>query len=99
MAEYREEVPLDSFIAVKDLKSIIEEIIDGKLKKARFDRKFPAIVSSTPSGGYCDIQLQGSTNSISNVKIRDGLTIAYSDEVYITAINGSLNNIFIDLKK
>lgn len=78
---------------------IIEKIVDDRIKKLNFDRKVAATVVSFASG-YATIKLNDNLAvSISNVKVRDGLTLSANDQVYVTFINGSSSNFFVDLKK
>ena len=99
MREYRNEIPFDSSITIKDLEDIIRDIVKQEIKKIKADRKYRATIVQNNGDGTANIKLQDGTNIISNVKIREGLSLFADDEVYITAINGSLNNIFIDIKK
>ncbi len=77
---------------------IIEKIVDDRIKKLNFDRKVAATVVSF-ADGYATIKLNDNLASISNVKVRDGLTLSVDDQVYVTFINGSSSNFFVDLKK
>lgn len=96
MGEFKQQIPFDSFISIKDLDQIFREIVRQEFRKLKFDKSYPATIASTPSGGTADIKLQGGNTIIPNVKIRSGLTPSYGDQVYVRAINGSLNNLFID---
>ena len=83
------------------IKNLIEKMIDKKLKNLRYNKMIPAKVINVGSG-VADVILYdavSSTPTLTSVKIRDGITLISNDEVYLTAINGSLNNLFIDVKK
>lgn len=96
--EYINEIPFDDSNFIDYFKNIIKEVVRDEMKKLKFNRKVVAKVVSV-GVGVANIQLLDSSNTISNVKVRDGLTLDIDDYVYVEAINGSLNNIFIDIKK
>jgi len=96
--DYKEEISFENILATQLILEYIDKQIEKKIKALKFDRKIPAKVINVGTG-VADIQILGSQQTITNVKIRDGLTLNVNDEVYITCINGSLNNIFIDVRK
>jgi small nuclear ribonucleoprotein (snRNP)-like protein len=83
----------------KDLIDELKRIILKELRtELRFDKTYVAKVVAV-SGGYANIQLEESTNTISNVKNKSGEVLVPDDYVYVEAINNSLNNIVIKYKK
>jgi hypothetical protein len=87
-------------------KLIMDELqlyINKLITKAQYDKHLQAIVVSIPSPGLADISLltplSATPVTIPNVKVRNNVYVDVDDEVYVTAINGSLNNIFIDFNK
>lgn len=79
-------------------KILIDDRIDQKLKELKFDRTYSATVMAVGSG-VADIQLQGGENTITGVPNKSGVTLVIGDEIYIEAINNSLNNLVIKYKK
>jgi len=75
----------------------MEKLIKKTVKKMEFDKHVRAVVDSVGSG-VADIKLLDSSQVISNVKIRTGLSVSPTDEVIVLAIRGSLNNLLIDDK-
>lgn len=76
----------------------VDKRIDLKLKELRFDKSYSAtvmVVGTTTA----DIKLQGGINTITGVPNKTGVSLVVGDEVYIEAINGSLNNLVIKYKK
>jgi hypothetical protein len=95
---YKEQLPIGDFKFVKRMTEVFRKIVQQELAKAEFDRKLPATIVSVGSG-VANIKLNGGDTEISNVKVRDGLTLSPNDEVYVTLIRNSATNMFIDLKK
>ena len=87
---------MDEKIAEK-LNEYIDNKIQNYIKKLQFNRMIRATVDSVGSG-VADITLLDSSTIIPNVKIRDGLSLSPTDEVFVTVINNNINNIFIDIK-
>lgn len=85
--------PKTSYIMNKYVSDLIEE----KLKSLPFNRSVRAVVVSVGSG-VATVKLLDSDQQIPNIKVRDGLSLSPDDNVYLTLINGSLNNMFVDLK-
>lgn len=79
-------------------KVIVDDRIDQKIKELKFDRTYSATVISVGSG-VANIQLQGGTSTINGVPNKSGETLVIGDEIYIEAINNSLNNLVIKYKK
>lgn len=98
MADYIQELPLDNPQTANILNEIIDKIVENKLKKLGFNKKYPAVVTAVGSG-VATIKLMNGNAEISNVKVRNGVLVNVGDEVYVEAINGSLNNIYIDFNK
>lgn len=98
MSDYLREFDFSDPQVAKMFVDVIKEIVQKEIVNLKFNRMYPATVVGTGSG-TADIQLMGSTTTISGVKVRDGLTVINGDEIYVTAINGSLNNMFVDVKK
>lgn len=98
MKGYKEQLPIGDFKFVKRMTEVFRKIVQQELAKAEFDRKLPATIVSVGSG-VANIKLNGGDTEISNVKVRDGLTLSPNDEVYVTLIRNSATNMFIDLKK
>jgi hypothetical protein len=96
--EYRNEMSLDDVIAVSGFGDALDKLISAKLKVLKFDKHYSAKVIAVYYG-TADISLYDSTNIIKNVKVKDGLSLNVGDEIYVLAINGSLNNLIIDIKK
>lgn len=96
--KYKNETSFDDAQSASDVQKLIEHYIDKKLQTLKFDRHYSAKVVAVYSG-TADISLYDSTNVIKGVKVKDGLSLNVGDEIYILAINGSLNNLFIDIKK
>lgn len=98
MKGYKEQLPIGDFKFVKRMTEVFRKIVQQELAKAEFDRKLPATIVSVGTG-VADIKLMGGNTTISNVKVRSGLTLSVGDGVYVTLIGNSATNMFIDLKK
>jgi hypothetical protein len=96
--QYRNEMPIGDIGIASELEEIIDYLIEKKIKKLKFDKHYSAKVVAVYYG-TADISLYDSTNIIKNVKVKDGLSLNVGDEIYVLAINGSLNNLIIDIKK
>jgi hypothetical protein len=96
--QYKNEISMDDVVAASGLGELIEKLINAKLKILKFDKHYSAKVVTVYSG-TADISLYDSTYIIKNVKIKNGLSLNVGDEIYVLAINGSLNNLIIDIKK
>lgn len=96
---YLNELKFDDLITSKIFFREIDRRIENKIKElCKFDKSYSAKVVAVGTG-VADIILQGGTNTITNVKNKSGETLIVNDEVIIEAINNSLNNIYIKLKK
>ena len=80
------------------LQNFVKKIIQNEIDNLKFDKKIRATVQSIGSG-VATIRLLDSSQDITNVKIRGELigTLVPTDEVYVTLINGNINNMFIDV--
>ena len=87
---------IDEKLAEK-LDEYINNKIQNYISKLPFNRMIRATVDSVGSG-VADITLLDSSTIIPNVKIRDGLSLSPTDEVFVTVINNNINNMFIDIK-
>ena len=95
---YKNEMPMGDIGTATNLSEIIDYLIEKKMKKLKFDKHYSAKVIAVYSG-TADISLHDSENIINSVKIKEGLSLSVNDEIYVLAINGSLNNLIIDIKK
>ena len=77
---------------------IIEDIVDAKIAKAKFDKSYPGIVSAV-DGNYADVKLMGSATAITDIENTTGKTLTVGDSVEVLAIRNSLNNLVIHKKK
>lgn len=77
---------------------IIDKRIQMALKELKFNKCYSATVVAVGTS-TADIKLQSGINTITGVPNKSGVTLAVNDEVYIEAINNSLNNIVIKYKK
>lgn len=96
--QYFEQFQFDDPKIAEEFLEIIEDLIDRKIRNLSYDRKIVAQIVSVGSG-VASVKLLGGDEIIPNVKVRDGLSLSPNEFVYCTAINGSLNNLFIDVKK
>lgn len=92
---YKSQLPMDDPKFTNYLLELIEEMIDKKLKKAPFTYSKMAKVINVGTG-VADIQILNSTNTITGVKLRKGLTVSVNNIVWVTFINNSNVNFFID---
>jgi hypothetical protein len=93
--------PMDSFSGVNDYIRIIRELIRQEVsnQNSNFWKSSPGVVSSTPTapGGYCSVKLYNDSNSIiTNVKIKNGTTLVFGDNVQVIYINNSASNFYVD---
>jgi hypothetical protein len=82
--------------------STLYQIIDDRVKLLIKDLKFNKTYSATVMAvgtTTADIKLQGGTNTITSVPNKTGVSLVVGDQVYIEAINNSLNNLVIKYKK
>jgi translation initiation factor IF-1 len=77
---------------------LLDDRIKTQLEKLPYDRTYSAVVVSVGTG-KANIRLQGGSNIISNVPNKTGVTLVSGDEVFVEAINNSLNNLVIKYKK
>lgn len=104
MNDYTEEISLDSSYGTKLLMERIRTMIQNEIKKSgNYDRKIPCMVTYNNAYGYADISLNGTIGStpniIQNVRVAGYVVPRYQGEYYVTAINGSMNNLIIDSNK
>ena len=92
---YQEEVSFDDPRIIREMKVMMEKIAQDKVDAAKFDRHIPATIVSV-GVGVADIKLYGTGTTIPNRPYKSYLTLAPGDEVYVLAINNSLNNTIID---
>lgn len=98
MSQYRSQQNLSDFRSADELQELISKLINKELKHLKFDRHESAKILRI-EGGVCDLGFQDNDTIIQNVKVREGLTVNVSDEVYVLLINGSPMNMIIDIKK
>lgn len=91
-----EKYSLNDYIVADNVEKIIDYSIDNKLGGAKRDRHVRGLVGEV-DGDICDFYLNNSATAIPNVKINVGTTVFEGDIVYALAINGSLNNLIIDI--
>jgi hypothetical protein len=77
---------------------LIDDRIKLHLEKLPYDRTYSAVVVSVGTG-KANIRLQGGSNTISDVPNKTGVTLIVGDEIFVEAINNSLNNLVIKYKK
>lgn len=104
VGDYQEEITFDSIYATKLFKEQMQKIVKKELLNTKYDKHISAIVTyydinSSVANVSLSNTLSGTPVEIKNVKIRNGVDINVGDEVYLQAINGSLNNMFIDCTK
>lgn len=92
---YKTQLPFDDPRFVDMLKELIEEMVDKKIKKAPFNYSKMAKVIATGTG-TADIQILNSSNTITGVKLREGLSVSIGDVVWITFRNNSNVSFYID---
>lgn len=98
LKQYLEQFPFEDPKVAEDFLDFLDEYIEKKIKNLSYDRSIVARVVSVGTG-LASIRLLDGTEIIPNVKVRDGLSLLAGNFVYVKAINGSLNNLFIDMKK
>jgi hypothetical protein len=102
--KYNQDWSMDNPYSSRLFKQAIQSIVREELNNLGYDKKIPGIVVTTPASGLCDIAINSSSLSstpsvISNVRVRNEANISAGDTVYITAINGNMNNTFLDFAK
>ncbi len=98
MKQYIEQYDFEDPKISKDFIEVVREIVSKEVRKLKFNKMYPAKVVSV-DGSLANIKLLGGNETISNIKNKTGETLDIDDEVYIEAINNSLNNIYIAIKK
>jgi hypothetical protein len=97
---YRKETPIDDPRFVSDFIELIKDIVRKEINNAPFNKSIVGKITAVAADGLtADVQLLNSLNTITGVKVRSGLTLAAGDFVYVTFLNSSPTNFFIDLKK
>lgn len=82
-------------IEEKLLKSI-DILIDGKLKKLKFNYYIEGKIISINSDGTYNVKINGSDEKLST---REGLSLVVNDVVLILVPNGNTSFKFIDIKR
>jgi hypothetical protein len=95
---YRYQIPLNDPNFVNFLYQMMEEIADKKVKHLPYDRRVIAKVTTVGSG-VASIKFLDSDDVVSNVPVRDGLSLTADDYVEVVFGNNSLVNYFIDRKR
>jgi hypothetical protein len=98
MDDIEETLSFDDPELVKLLFAMVDRRVDKKINELNFDKTYSATIITVHTGN-ADIQLQGSVSTILAVPNKTGVTLVNGDQVYVEAINGSLNNLVIKYKK
>jgi len=98
LRDFIQEIPLNDPNIAKSLKQIIQELVRQEVRKLGFNKKYPAVITAV-NGNTASVKLYNGNVEISNVKIRNNVIAQVGDECYVEAINGDLNNIYIDFVK
>jgi len=79
--------------------SLIEELIDKKIAKLQFVKSYSATVTNVVSATIADVQLAGTSSTITNLKNKTGETLIANDEVILFSPTNNFSNLFIAYKK
>ena len=91
----------DEFLNSKQMRQLFD-ILDNRYELKGSNKgviSYSAIVTNVVSAILADVQMPGSTTIITNLKNKTGETLYVNDEVILFALNGSLNNLYIAIKK
>lgn len=101
--EYTEEIPLESPYFTQLLREQLIKLIEKALRTVKGDRRIPCLVVSNDTYGFVDVALNGQIGAtptiIYGVPVASHVVPFFESEGYVTAINGSMNNLMLtDMK-
>ncbi len=96
---YKQQKSFEDIKSAEDLESVIEDLVIKLMKKHNKDGRHYSAKIISVSGERANIAMFDSDLIVQNVKVREGLTVSENMEVYILAINGSVNNLLVDFSK
>ena len=79
--------------------SLIEDMIDKKINNMRYVKSYSAIVTNVVSATVSDVQLAGTSTTITGLKNKTGETLVATDEVLLFSPTNNLTNLYIAVKK
>jgi len=88
---------LDDFLIADQVNDLVDYSIEAKLNRVARDRQYRGTIESI-NGNVADVLLLDASTAITDVKIKSGINLFADEDVYVTAINGSLNNMVINTR-
>jgi hypothetical protein len=95
--QYKKEQCLDDFVVATEFEKLIKYNIEANMLNITRDKHYRGTIQSI-NGNVADVLLLNASTPIPDVKINTGINLFEDEEVYVLALNGSLNNLLIDSK-
>lgn len=88
-----------SFGSVAQFNTLIDRIIDKRIKKLKLPRTKPAVINLINNNGTVDITIPPSTEVVHGIQNKSGETLSIGDSVFLMLIDGSMSNAVIWIKR